>query len=68
MMSGGMKMYSQAQKKATLTWESKNYEQIKFTAPIGFKERLKEASKNAGCSMRGYIISTLEEKMKEDAK
>lgn len=58
--------YSEAQKKATLNWESKNYEQIRFTAPQGFKERLKEASKKAGCSMRGYIISTLEEKMSQD--
>lgn len=59
-------MYSEAQKKATLNWESKNYEQIRFTAPKGFKERLKVASKNAGCSMRQFIIQSLEEAMSQD--
>ena len=55
--------YSESQRKATSKWESKNYEQIKFTAPKGFKDRLKESAKKTGQSMRGFIISTLEEKM-----
>lgn len=60
--------YSESQKRATMRWDKENYEQIKFTAPKGFKARLKEASQNAGTSMRGFIISTLEEKMKEEEK
>ena len=58
--------YNESQKRATMRWDKENYEQIRFTAPKGFKARLKEASRNAGSSMRGYIIRTLEEKMKEE--
>ena len=57
--------YSESQKKATTRWESKNYEQIKFTAPKGFKEKLKDASKKSGCSMRKFIIETLKKEMGE---
>lgn len=55
--------YSKSQAKATKKWEAKNYEQIKFTAPKGFKAMLKESAKQAGKSQRAFIIGALEKEM-----
>lgn len=56
--------YSKAQAKATKKWEAENYEQIKFTAPKGFKAMLKEAVKRTGAkSQRAFIIGALEKEM-----
>ena len=55
--------YSESQKKATMKWDAKNYDQIKFTAPKGFNARLTEASKQAGKSKRQFIIEALEKEM-----
>lgn len=57
--------YTKAQAKATQKWESQNYEQVKFTAPKGFRARLKESAKRAGKSQRAYIIEALEKEMGE---
>ena len=57
--------YTKAQAKATQKWEAQNYEQVKFTAPKGFRARLKESAKRAGKSQRAYIIEALEKKMGE---
>ena len=58
--------YTQAQKKATMGWEKRNYDVIKFTAPKGFKAKLKLASQKSGYnSVRAFIINTLEKEMKE---
>lgn len=57
--------YSESQKKATMKWDAKNYDQIKFTAPKGFNARLTEASKLAGKSKRQFIIEALEKEMGE---
>ena len=57
--------YTKAQAKATQKWEAQNYEQIKFTAPKGFRARLKESAKRAGKSQRAYIIEALEKEMGE---
>lgn len=57
--------YTKAQAKATQKWEAQNYEQIKFTAPKGFRARLKESAKRAGKSQRAYIIEALEKGMGE---
>lgn len=55
--------YTKAQAKATQKWEAQNYEQVKFTAPKGFRARLKESAKRAGKSQRAYIIEALEKEM-----
>ena len=55
--------YSKSQANATKKWEAENYEQIKFTAPKGFRARLKETAKRAGKSQRAYIIEALEKEM-----
>ena len=55
--------YSKAQKKATMKWEKENYDQIKFTAPKGFKARLKESAERTGKSQRAFIIESLEKEM-----
>lgn len=55
--------YTKAQAKATQKWEAQNYEQVKFTAPKGFRARLKESAKRAGKSQRAYIIESLEKGM-----
>ena len=57
--------YTKAQAKATQKWEAQNYEQVKFTAPKGFRARLKESAKQAGKSQRAYIIEALEKGMGE---
>lgn len=57
--------YSKAQKKATMKWEKENYDQIKFTAPKGFNERLKQAAELAGKSKRQFIVETLEKEMEK---
>ena len=56
--------YSKSQKKATMRWDAANYDVIKFTAPKGFNDRLKEFCKRNDISKRAFIIKTLEEKMK----
>ena len=55
--------YSKSQAKATKKWEAENYEQIKFTAPKGFRSRLKESAKQAGKSQRAFIIGALKKEM-----
>ena len=56
--------YSKSQRKATEKWEAKNYEQIKFTVPKGFKARLQESVKRTGAkSQRDFIIQALEKEM-----
>lgn len=55
--------YTKAQAKATQKWEAQNYEQVKFTAPKGFRARLKESAKRAGKSQRAYIIEALGKEM-----
>ena len=56
--------YSKSQRKATEKWEAKNYEQIRFTVPKGFKARLQESVKRTGAkSQRDFIIQALEEAM-----
>jgi uncharacterized protein YjaZ len=56
--------YSKSQRKATEKWEAKNYEQIRFTVPKGFKARLQESVKKTGAkSQRDFIIQALEEAM-----
>ena len=56
--------YSKSQAKATKKWEAKNYEQIKFTAPKGFKIEIKESYKKQGYdSMRAFILDAIKEKM-----
>ena len=57
--------YSNAQKKATMKWDAENYDQIKFTAPKGFNDRLKQAAELAGKSKRQFIIETLEKEMEK---
>ena len=58
--------YSKSQRKATEKWEAKNYEQIRFTVPKGFKARLQESVKRTGAkSQRAFIIQALEEAMKK---
>lgn len=58
-------MYSKAQKKATMKWDAKNYDQIKFTAPKGFNDKLAESAKLAGKSKRQFIIEALEKEMEK---
>ena len=57
--------YSKSQRKATEKWEAKNYDQIKFTAPKGFNDKLKRTAELAGKSKRQFIIETLEKEMEE---
>lgn len=58
--------YSKSQKKATMKWDSANYDQIKFTVPKGeFKTKLKLAAQMTGISTRQFITDTLEKKMEE---
>ncbi len=60
--------YSKSQKKATMKWEKTNYEQIRFTAPKGFKAKLDEAALTKGISKRQFIIETLEKAIEEAGK
>ena len=57
--------YSKAQRKATEKWEAKSYDQIKFTAPKGFNDRLKQAAELAGKSKRQFILEALEKEMEK---
>ncbi len=58
--------YSEAQGKATTKWVKNNYDKIHFTAPKGFKERLKSAAENSGKTMRKFIIDALKKEMGEE--
>lgn len=53
--------YSEAQKRATMKWESQNYDKIQITAPKGFKAKLTSASKLAGKPYRQFILDALTE-------
>lgn len=57
--------YNEAQKKATMKWEARNYDKIQITAPKGFKQRLTEAAKAAGVPYRQFIMRALEKAMEE---
>jgi len=56
--------YSEAQNRATEKWVKANYDKITFTAPKGFKERIKKAAK--GRPMRAFILDAIEEKMNKE--
>ena len=60
--------YSKSQKKATMKWESENYDQIKCTAPKGFNDKLKTAALTEGISKRQFIIETLSNAIEEAGK
>ena len=55
--------YSEAQKRATMKWDAEHYDRIVFTAPKGFNEEIKEASKRAGMSKRQFIIEAIKTNM-----
>ena len=60
--------YSKSQKNATQKWEAENYEQIRFTAPKGFKAKLDSAALTLGISRRQFIIETLSKAIEEVTK
>ncbi len=60
--------YSKSQKKATMKWDSAHYDQIKFTAPKGFHDKLKSAALTKGISKRQFIIEALEKAIEEAEK
>lgn len=55
--------YSESQKRATIKWMSANYDKISFSAPKGFKERLKSYAESKGVPIRKLIIDILEKEM-----
>jgi len=57
--------YSKAQNRATSKWVAANYDKVHFTAPKGFKEKLKAYAESKGIPMRKFIIDTLEKEMGE---
>ena len=51
--------YSEAQKRATMKWEARNYDKIQITAPKGFKAKLEEASQRSGKPYRQFVMDAL---------
>lgn len=55
--------YSEAQKRATMKWDKKNYDRVYLTVPKGMKQEIEEVAKAQGMSMRAYILEAINEKM-----
>ena len=52
--------YSEAQKKATLKYRDKAYEQMNLQVKKGMKEQYKSQAAARGLSLNAYIVSLLE--------
>lgn len=59
--------YTEAQKRATLKWQSENTDLIRIRVPKGKKAEYQALADRSGAkSLTAYIISVLEEKLKEE--
>lgn len=55
--------YSEAQKRATLKYKAKTYEQVSLQLKKGKKEIYKAQAEKRGMSLNAYIISLIEKDM-----
>lgn len=55
--------YSEAQKRATLKYKAKTYEQVSLQLKKGKKEIYKAQAEKHGMSLNAYIISLIEKDM-----
>ena len=55
--------YSEAQKRATLKYKAKTYEQVSLQLKKGKKEIYRAQAEKRGMSLNAYIISLIEKDM-----
>ena len=58
--------YSEAQKRATLKYRDKAYEQMNLQVKRGTKDIYKAQAAKRGLSLNAYIISLIEKDMEEE--
>ena len=58
--------YSEAQKRATLKYKAKAYDQMNLQLKKGTKEIFKAQAAKRGMSLNAYIISLIEKDMEAD--
>jgi len=58
--------YSQAQKRASLKYRDKAYDQIAITVKKGMREVYKAQAAKRGLSLQAYIVGLIEKDMLED--
>ena len=58
------KKVSEAQKKATMRYEKKNYDKVLLRLPKGLKDEIKETGK----SINGFIVEAIKAKLEEEQK
>ncbi len=59
--------YSEAQKRATIKYRDKTYEQMNLQVKKGTKAIYKAQAEKRGMSLNAYIISLIEKDMEADA-
>ncbi len=57
--------YSEAQKRATLKYKAKNYDQMNLQLKKGAKDIYKAQAAKRGLSLNAYIIQLIEKDMEE---
>lgn len=60
--------YSEAQKRATLKYKAKTYDQMNLQLKKGAKDVYKAQAAKRGMSLNAYIINLIEKDMKEGDK
>lgn len=61
------KKQGNAATRAKTKYNTANYDQVKFWAPKGEREKIDEAAAKANLSRNAYIAQAIQEKMERDA-
>ena len=59
---------SEARKRANQKYNSAHYEAMRFDAPIGFKDKVRQAAQAAGVSPSQYMRDAILQRMEREAQ
>ena len=59
---------TEAHKRATRKYQAAHYEAMRFDAPIGFKDRVRQAAQAAGVSPSQYMRDAILQRMEQEAQ
>ena len=57
-------MATEARLRANAKYQAKAYDQIRLAVPKGWRDKVKQAAEDVGESVRKYIMTAVEERMK----
>lgn len=63
---GGIMVYNEVSKNATMKYLRENLEQIRFWAPKGYKDKIKAHAAARGMSMAEYLKKLIDEDMEHE--